>query len=40
VSNGGAIASPTGRYLKYRVTLTTTNPTLTPILDDITFTWS
>jgi hypothetical protein len=40
VSNGGAIASPTERYLKYRITLTTTNPTLTSILDDITFTWS
>src|SRR5205085_2899205 len=39
VTNGGAIASPPARYLRYRMTLTTSNPTLTPTLYDIVFTW-
>jgi hypothetical protein len=39
-SNGGTVASPSGRYLRYRVTLTTTDPALTPILNDISFAWN
>jgi hypothetical protein len=35
VTNGGN-ATLTGRYLQYRATLTTTDPALTPSLDDIT----
>jgi len=40
VSNGGTVASPAGRYLRYRVTLTTTDPTVTPTFLDITLNWS
>ncbi|MBV8234438.1 MAG: DUF4082 domain-containing protein, partial [Acidimicrobiia bacterium] len=40
VSNGGTVASPAARYLRYRVRLVTTDPTLTPVLDDISFTWN
>jgi methionine-rich copper-binding protein CopC len=40
VSNGGTIASPAGRYLQYQVTLTTTDPTVTPTLFSISFTWA
>jgi hypothetical protein len=40
VTNGGSISSPRGRYFQYRVTLTTTNATLTPTLYDIWFSWS
>jgi hypothetical protein len=36
---GGNIASPNGRYLRYRITLTTTDPALTPVVRDISFTW-
>lgn len=39
VSNGGIIASPAARYVRYRITFTTTDPTVTPILSDITLTW-
>jgi hypothetical protein len=37
--NGGAVASPGGRYLQYRVLLVTTDPSLTPVLGDIAFSW-
>jgi methionine-rich copper-binding protein CopC len=40
LSNGGAIASPAGRYLRYEVIFTTTNPSLTPILSDVAFSWT
>jgi hypothetical protein len=40
VTNGGALKGLTGRYLQYRVVLTTTNPLVSPALDDITFSWS
>jgi hypothetical protein len=39
-SNGSAVASPTGRYLRYRITFTTTDPTQTASLSDISFNWS
>ncbi len=39
-SSGGTVASPNGRYLRYRATLATTDATLTPALDDITFRWN
>ena len=39
-ASGGQIASPAGRYLRYRVTMTTTDPTLTPILNSILFAWN
>jgi hypothetical protein len=39
LTNGAAVASPPGRYLQYRVLLTTNNPNLTSVLYDITFTW-
>jgi hypothetical protein len=40
VANGGAVGSPAGRFLRYRVTLVTNDSTLTPILDDISFLWN
>ena len=40
VGSGGAIQSPAARYIRYRITLITTDPTVTPILQDITITWS
>jgi methionine-rich copper-binding protein CopC len=40
VTDGGAITSPPARYLRYRITLTTSDPSLTPTLLDIFFTWS
>ena len=39
-TNGGAITSPPGRYLRYMVVFTTNNPALTPTLYDITINWS
>jgi hypothetical protein len=39
VTNGGTIASPTGRYLQYRVRLTTTVPDATPELSEILISW-
>lgn len=38
--NGGAIPSPTGRFIRYRITLTTTDPTRTPVFRDIFITFS
>jgi hypothetical protein len=38
--NGQAGPSPAGRYVQYRVTLTSTSASLTPVLFDITFLWS
>ena len=40
VTNGGMIASPPARYLRYRITLTTSSPTVTPVLQDITINWA
>jgi methionine-rich copper-binding protein CopC len=37
--NGQAVASPSGRYIQYRVTLSTTNPEWTPELLDLSITW-
>jgi hypothetical protein len=39
VANGGAISSPAGQYVQYRVILSTADPTVTPTLTDITLTW-
>ena len=39
VTNGGAITSPSGRYLRYEIVLTTTNPAVTATLSTISFTW-
>src|SRR5262249_26695208 len=36
-SNGGTNASPSGRYLRYRITFTTPHPTSTAVPADITF---
>jgi hypothetical protein len=40
VTNGGSVASPAARYLRYRVRLITNDPTLTPTLYDISFFWN
>src|SRR5262249_42009500 len=40
VSNGGTVSSPAGRYLQYRVTITTTDPSLSATLFNISFLWS
>ena len=40
VGNGGAIASPSAQYIRYRITLTTSDPAATPVLFDITLTWA
>ncbi|MDB5351457.1 MAG: hypothetical protein JWN86_2704, partial [Planctomycetota bacterium] len=39
LSNGGKVASPVGRYFRYRVAMTTTNAALTPVLSAISFSW-
>src|SRR5262249_40612007 len=39
-TNGGSVGSPNARYLQYRVILTTTDPTVTARLLDITFLFS
>ncbi|MGO9598660.1 MAG: hypothetical protein ACLP7Q_11775 [Isosphaeraceae bacterium] len=39
VTNGGAIGSPSGRYLRYQIVFTTTNPTVTATLSTISFRW-
>jgi FKBP-type peptidyl-prolyl cis-trans isomerase 2 len=40
VSNGGNVSASSARYVQYRVILTTSDPTLTPVLNSIDFTWS
>jgi len=40
VSDNSILSNVKGRYLRYRVTFTTTDPTLSAVLDDITFTWT
>lgn len=35
-SSGGAVTSPDGRYLQYRVTLATSDSTVSPQVDDVT----
>jgi hypothetical protein len=40
VGNGGTPASPSGRYLRYRVTMTSTIPSATPVFSDIAIRWS
>jgi hypothetical protein len=40
VTNGGTVASPSSRYLQYRIVLTTSDPTLTPTLFSISFNWT
>jgi hypothetical protein len=37
VDNGGAVASPPARYLRYRVTLTSADPGVTPVVYDVSF---
>ncbi len=39
VTNGGTIASPNGRFFRYQVLFTTTDPTVTASLTGITFGW-
>jgi hypothetical protein len=38
-SNGGAVSSPSGRYLQYRVRMTTSAANGTPVFSDIAFSW-
>jgi hypothetical protein len=40
VTNGSSITNVSGRYIRYRVTMTTTNATITPILQDISLIYS
>jgi methionine-rich copper-binding protein CopC len=40
VSNGGTVSSPAGRYLRYRVTFITTDPTVTATFSNIAFNWT
>jgi hypothetical protein len=40
VTNGGVVGSPSGRFLQCRVLMTSSSTSVTPILFDITFTWS
>jgi hypothetical protein len=40
VENGGAIASPDGRYVRYRVTFATADGAATPVLSDLTIDWT
>jgi hypothetical protein len=37
---GGSVSSPAGRYLRYRITLTTNAAGVAPTLQDISFDWS
>jgi hypothetical protein len=39
VANGGAVASPAGQYLQYRVTFSTSDVTATAVFSDITINW-
>jgi hypothetical protein len=39
-TNGGAVGSPAGQYFQYEVILSTSDPTVTPTLLDITFNWT
>jgi hypothetical protein len=39
-TNAGPIGLPPSRYLQYRVTLLTTDPTQTPTVFDLLFTWT
>jgi hypothetical protein len=39
VTDGGSIGLAPSRYLQYRITLLTNDPTLTPSFNDILFTW-
>jgi hypothetical protein len=39
-SDGGPIGSPAGRYLQYRVTFTTSDPGVTPVLLDLLADWA
>jgi hypothetical protein len=40
VSDGGTLASPSGRYLRYRVIFTTSVASATPVFSDIAIRWS
>jgi hypothetical protein len=40
VVNGGTVASPSGRYLQYRIIITSTDPGFTPLVTDINFQWT
>ncbi|HMF13790.1 MAG TPA: hypothetical protein VKE94_15835, partial [Gemmataceae bacterium] len=40
VTNGGTVASPGGRFLQYRVVLSSTTAGATPTLFDVSFNWS
>jgi len=40
VTNGAIISSPSAQYLQYRITFSTTDPNLTPLLSDIMLTWN
>jgi hypothetical protein len=40
VTNGGTVASPDAQYLQYMVIFITTDPNLTPVLDNINFDWN
>jgi hypothetical protein len=38
-AGGGTVASPAGRYLRYRLTFLTNDPTVTALLSSIAFNW-
>jgi len=40
VTNGGAIGLVPSRYLQYRITLTTTDPSQTPTVYDVLFSYT
>jgi titin len=40
VANGQTVSNPAGRYFQYRLILTSTSASQTPVLFDITFLWS
>jgi hypothetical protein len=39
-SNGGTVASPAGRYFKYRILMLSPDSVSTPGLNSISFTWA
>jgi hypothetical protein len=39
VANGQTVTSPAARYFQYRLKLTSTSASLTPVVSDITFLW-
>ena len=40
VTADGTIASPSARYIRYRVTFTTNDPSATAVLNDVALAWA